>query len=69
MRENHGKPAVIGCRLTMNRSKSVCLELIGKVQAFLNQVSAYLNAGILTQAEADAFVYWGNILLLGVTRR
>ena len=42
---------------------------IGKVQAFLNEVQADLNAGILTQAEAAPLLYWGNILLLGVTRR
>jgi parallel beta-helix repeat protein len=41
----------------------------GKVQAFLNEVQADLNAGILTQAQADALLYWGNILLLSVTRR
>jgi len=42
---------------------------IGKAESFLNQVAAYLNAGILTQAEADELAYWGNILLLGVTQR
>jgi hypothetical protein len=42
---------------------------IGKVQAFLDEVAADLSAGILTQAQADALSYWGNILLLGVTRR
>jgi hypothetical protein len=41
----------------------------GKVQAFLDEVAADLNAGILTQAQADALSYWGNILLLSVTRR
>jgi hypothetical protein len=39
------------------------------VQAFLNEVQADVNAGILTQAQADALSYWGNILLLSVTRR
>jgi hypothetical protein len=42
---------------------------IDKVQAFLNEVQAYLGAGILTQAQADPLLYWGNILLLGVIRR
>jgi parallel beta-helix repeat protein len=42
---------------------------VGKVQAFLNEVAADVQAGILTQAEAAPLLYWGNILLLGVTRR
>jgi VCBS repeat-containing protein len=42
---------------------------IGRVQAFLNEVAADLNAGILTQSQADVLSYWGNILLLSVTRR
>jgi hypothetical protein len=42
---------------------------MGKVQAFLNEVVADLSAGILTQDEADALLYWGNILLVSVTRR
>jgi hypothetical protein len=42
---------------------------VGKVQAFLNEVLADVNAGILTQAQADALLGPGNILLLGVTRR
>jgi hypothetical protein len=42
---------------------------VGKVQSFLNKVAADLKAGILTQAQADALLYWGNILLLSVTRR
>jgi hypothetical protein len=41
----------------------------GKVGAFLNEVAAYLNAGILAQAQADALLGPGNILLLSVTRR
>jgi hypothetical protein len=43
--------------------------LIGKVKAFLSEVAAYLSAGILTQAQADDLSYWGNILLLSVTRQ
>jgi hypothetical protein len=31
------------------------------VQAFLNEVQAGVNAGIRTQAPADALSYWGNI--------
>jgi parallel beta-helix repeat protein len=42
---------------------------VGKVQAFLNEVAADLNASILTQAQADALLGLGNILLLSVTRR
>jgi parallel beta-helix repeat protein len=42
---------------------------IGKVQAFLNEVEAYVHAGILTQPQADVLLYYGNILLLSVTRR
>jgi hypothetical protein len=42
---------------------------IGKVQAFLSEVAAYRNAGVLTQAQADALSYWGNLLLLGVSRQ
>jgi hypothetical protein len=41
----------------------------GKVQAFLNQVSAFLGGGILTPAQADALRGPGNVLLLGVSRR
>jgi hypothetical protein len=39
---------------------------IGKVQAFLNEVQAYLKAGKLTQAQADALLGPGNILLQGL---
>jgi hypothetical protein len=42
---------------------------IGKVQAFLNEVQADVRAGILTQSQGDALLYWGNILLLGLMRR
>jgi hypothetical protein len=42
---------------------------IDKVQSFLTQVQDFLSAGILTQAQADVLSYWGNILLLSVTRR
>jgi hypothetical protein len=40
---------------------------IGEVQAFLNEVQADVKAGILTQAQADALLGPGNILLLGLT--
>lgn len=40
----------------------------GKVQAFLNEVQADLNAGILTQAQADDLLGPGNLLLLSVSR-
>jgi hypothetical protein len=42
---------------------------VGRVQAFLNAVQAFLNTGILTQAQADALPGAGNILLLSVTQR
>jgi hypothetical protein len=42
---------------------------VGKVQAFLNEVTADLNAGLLTRAQGDALRGSGNLLLLGVTRR
>jgi hypothetical protein len=42
---------------------------LGKVQAFLNEVAADLSADILTQAQADALLYWDNILVLSVMRR
>jgi hypothetical protein len=38
----------------------------GTVQAFLNEVAAYLNAGILSQDQADALLGPGNTLLLGL---
>jgi hypothetical protein len=41
----------------------------GKVQAFLNEVQADLEAGILTQAQADALLGLGDILLASVTGR
>jgi hypothetical protein len=40
----------------------------GKVQAFLNEVDALVQAGILTQSQADALLGPGNILLLSVTQ-
>jgi hypothetical protein len=62
-------------RLTGGQGEALILNLrdnngdAGKVQAFLNQVAAFLQGGILTQAEADALLSWGNLLLLRVTRR
>jgi hypothetical protein len=41
----------------------------GEVQAFLNQVQHFLNAGTLTPAQAAALLGPGNLLLLNVTRR
>jgi hypothetical protein len=41
----------------------------GRVQSFLNQVEALLNAGILTPAQADALLAAGQALLAGVTAR
>jgi hypothetical protein len=42
---------------------------IGKVQQFLNDVTSLLTAGLLTQAQADALLGPGNILLLSAIRR
>ena len=42
---------------------------IAKVQQFLVDITSLLTAGVLTQAQADALLGPGNILLLGVTRR
>jgi hypothetical protein len=42
--------------------------IVVAVRAFLNQVTAYLNAGILTQAQANTLLGPGNILLLSVLR-
>ena len=62
--------------LNPGQSTSLLLKLnlqgtdgdVGKVQAFLNEVAADLNAGILTPDEAAPLLYRGSILLLGVTR-
>ena len=42
---------------------------IGKVQSFLNEVAADLNAGILTQAQASLLLTQGNLMLTSLTRR
>jgi hypothetical protein len=42
---------------------------IAKVWQFLVDVTGLLTAGVLTQAQADALLGPGNILLLSVTRR
>jgi autotransporter-associated beta strand protein len=42
---------------------------IGRVQAFLNEVDAFLRAGILSPAQADALRGAGNVLLFGLRRR
>jgi hypothetical protein len=62
---NQGQANSLIVKLNLKGNNGDC----GKVQAFLNEVQADLNAGILTQAQADALLYWGNILLLSVTRR
>jgi Cadherin-like domain len=38
----------------------------GRIQAFLNQVTAYRNAGLLTQSQADELLAVGAILLVSV---
>ena len=56
-------------------SLNVKLNLAGnagdadKVQGFLHHVRDFLADGILTQAQAEELLRWGNSLLLGVTRR
>jgi hypothetical protein len=62
---NHGQANSLIVKLNLKGNNGD----IGKVQAFLNEVQADLNAGILTQAQADALLGPGNILLLSVTRR
>jgi len=42
---------------------------IDRVQGFLEQVNDLLHDGILTQAQADALMQFGTILLTSVTRR
>jgi pimeloyl-ACP methyl ester carboxylesterase len=66
--------AIPGARLVELTPKSIArerhaAEVQGYLEAFLNEVQADLNAGILTQVQADALLGPGNILLLGVTRR
>jgi hypothetical protein len=62
-------------RLTAGQGEALNLNLrdnngdAGKVQAFLNQLAAYIGGGILTQAEAGSLLGGGNILLLSVSRR
>jgi hypothetical protein len=63
LNQGQANALIIKLNLTGNNSD------IGKVQAFLNTVQNDLSAGILTQAQANVLLYWGNILLLGVTRR
>src|SRR5262249_11322 len=61
--------------LTSGQGEALSINLrdnhgdIGKVQAFLNQVKAFLQAGILNQAQADSLLDPGNILYLSVSRR
>jgi autotransporter-associated beta strand protein len=42
---------------------------VGRVQGFLNEVAAYLSAGILAPAQADELTAGGNVLLTGLRRR
>ena len=52
--------------LNQGRAQSLIVKLnlqgnhgdSGKVQAFLNHVAAFLNAGILTQAQAEGLSCW-----------
>jgi hypothetical protein len=73
--EAHVNALVASGVLTSGQGEALNLNLrenngdAGKVQAFLNQVAAFLNGGILTQAEADVLLHLGNNLLLSVTRR
>jgi autotransporter-associated beta strand protein len=63
--------------LNQGRANSLLVKLdlknnngdIGRVQAFLHEVDAFLQAGILSVAQADALLGPGNILLLGLRRR
>jgi hypothetical protein len=62
---NHGQARSLNAKLDLNGTTGD----IGKVRGFLNEVAALLDAGVLTQTQADTLVGPGNILLLGVTRR
>jgi hypothetical protein len=62
---NHGQATALNAHLNLHDNPGD----IGRVQSFLNQVNAFLNAGILTPAQANALLGPGNILLLSVTRR
>ena len=42
---------------------------VGRVQAFLNEVDALLQAGVLSASQADALRAAGSVLLLGLRRR
>jgi hypothetical protein len=42
---------------------------VGRVQAFLNEVDAFVQADILTPAQADPLLGAGNVLLTGLSRR
>jgi autotransporter-associated beta strand protein len=63
--------------LNRGRANSLVVKLdlkdnggdIGRVQAFLNEIAALLNAGILSRVEADALLTPGNILLVGLRLR
>jgi len=61
--------------LTSGQGEALSINLrdnhgdIGKVQAFLNQVKAFLQAGILNQAQANSLLQPGNFLLISVTLR
>ena len=55
--------------LTSKLSLKGTIGDIDRVQDFFDGVAAFLKTGILTQAQADALLGPGNILLLSVTRR
>src|SRR5262249_7768989 len=59
---NHGQANSLIVKLNLKGNNGD----IGKVQAFLDEVAADIQAGILTQAQADALLGPGNILLLGL---
>jgi hypothetical protein len=62
---NHGQANSLIVKLNLHGNNGD----VGKVHAFLEEVADFLHDGILTQAEADALLGPGNILLLSVTRR
>jgi hypothetical protein len=63
--------------LNQGRANSLLVKLdlrdnngdIGRMQAFLNEVGALIDGGVLSQAQADPLLGPGNVLLLGLRRR
>jgi uncharacterized repeat protein (TIGR03803 family) len=61
---NQGQSNALSAKLNLQGNSGDA----GKVQAFLNQVAAFRSSGALTPDQAADLLYWGDILLLSVTR-